>query len=327
VTAAAPPNVPMGVVEILDRSGRVQQRMPFDGGTISIGRAHDNDIVVDDPYVCPHHLELTVQDGEVTLRDPGSVNGSYLAGQRGRFTEARLHGSGLVHFGHSQLRVRPPGTPVAPTLRDISRHGVLAWFDRPVTWVLGPLAGLAALTADTLQDLARNPGLGELASEMIYPVLGIFLWAACWALVNRVVSHRSNLPVHLAIAGTGVAALFLAGEAVSLAGFAFGMDRLVAGARLAVQVLVAAGAVYIHLRYATHGKGRLQGAVAVISALLLFGIPAVDDYLDRIEFDTVPYLDPLLKPPVFRLRAGVSPERFFQDSDALKAGLDEQDTR
>jgi hypothetical protein len=321
-----PHNEPVGVIEILDRSGRVQQRVPFDGRAITVGRAYDNDVIVDDPYVCPHHLELSEQGGEVTLHDLDSVNGSYLAGSRDRFTEVRLRGAGLVQFGHSQLRVRPAGIPVAPALRDISRHGLLAWFDKPLTWLLAPLVGLAAITADTLQDLARNPGIGELASKMIYPVLGIFVWSACWSLVNRVVSHRSNLAVHLAIAGTGVAALFLAGEAVALAGFAFGLDPLVGGARLLVQMLVAAGTVYTHLRYATHGRGRLQWAAAGVSALLLFGIPAVDDYLDRSEFDTLPYLEPLLKPPVFRLRSGVSPERFFKDSETLKARLDEENT-
>jgi pSer/pThr/pTyr-binding forkhead associated (FHA) protein len=314
---------PAGVIEILDRSGRVRQRAAFRGGRLGIGRAYDNDVILDDPYVCAHHLVVREQDGEVVLQDLGSVNGTYLAGRSERLSQVILDGSNSVFFGHSQLRFRPADTAVEATWRDSSRQGMLAWFDKPLFWPAAVLAALAALTADSLQEMAWNPGAGELASEMIYPVVGVFLWSASWSLLNRLVSHRANLTTHLAIACTGVTALFLAGEAVALACFAFGLDRLLTGALLLVRVMVVAVTVRAHLRYATHDRGRLQWAAAVLSGLLLFGAPAIDDYLDRSEFDTIPYLEPLLKPPEFQLEPGVSPERFFRDSEPLKARLEE----
>ncbi len=52
-----------GVIELLGRSGLLLQRLPYHGNTIKIGRAYDNDIIVSDPYVCPHHLVIQEHDG------------------------------------------------------------------------------------------------------------------------------------------------------------------------------------------------------------------------------------------------------------------------
>ena len=52
--------------------------MQFDlgGPLISIGRASDNDVIVDDPKVSRHHRQLKLQHGAYSLADLGSRNGS-----------------------------------------------------------------------------------------------------------------------------------------------------------------------------------------------------------------------------------------------------------
>jgi hypothetical protein len=54
-----------GVIEVMNRSGQVLQRVPYSGGRLSVGRAYDNDIIVGDPYVCPHHLQICDADGHL----------------------------------------------------------------------------------------------------------------------------------------------------------------------------------------------------------------------------------------------------------------------
>lgn len=311
-----------GVIEILNRSGQVLQRIPWDGSLRRIGRAYDNDIIVGDPYVCPHHLHIWQEAGEIRLRDPGSVNGAYLGRERRRFGETRLTDETLVHFGHSQLRFRRTHTPVEATWRDISRHGLLAQFDKP--WVLFLLAvlALAALVGDSILDSMDMPGPGQLIIDQLYPLLGVLTWAGSWSLVNRVIAHRANFGVHLAIACAGIIGLFLGSQFVALAGFSLAADALVPWIKLAAQVAVLSCVVYAHLRYATHGRPALQWAMAAFSGALLFGIPAFGDYLAQQEFSTIPYLNPLLKPPGYRLVDGVDPQTFFNDASEIRDALD-----
>jgi hypothetical protein len=47
---------------------------------IRIGKAEDNDLVVDDPHVSRHHACLTKEHGYWTLEDLGSTNGTFVNG-------------------------------------------------------------------------------------------------------------------------------------------------------------------------------------------------------------------------------------------------------
>jgi ABC-type multidrug transport system ATPase subunit len=73
---------------------------------VRIGRALDNDIVVDDLLASRHHAELrTAHDGAYELVDLGSHNGTYVDGRRvaGR---TRLRDGALVAVGHTLLRLQ-----------------------------------------------------------------------------------------------------------------------------------------------------------------------------------------------------------------------------
>jgi len=73
---------------------------------LRIGRALDNDIVVDDLLASRHHAELrTAHDGSFELVDLGSHNGTYVDGRRvaGR---TRLRDGALVAVGHTLLRLQ-----------------------------------------------------------------------------------------------------------------------------------------------------------------------------------------------------------------------------
>ena len=73
---------------------------------VRIGRALDNDIVVDDLLASRHHAELrTANDGSFELVDLGSHNGTYVDGRRvtGR---VKLEEGALVAVGHTLLRLQ-----------------------------------------------------------------------------------------------------------------------------------------------------------------------------------------------------------------------------
>lgn len=69
-----------------------------------IGRAADNDIVIDDPLVSRHHAELQRDvNGSFELIDLNSHNGTYLNGQR--ITRAILSEADYVNIGHHLFRL------------------------------------------------------------------------------------------------------------------------------------------------------------------------------------------------------------------------------
>ncbi|MHB9092505.1 MAG: FHA domain-containing protein, partial [Chloroflexota bacterium] len=56
--------------------------LSFDAEVLTVGRALDNDLVVEDPSVSRHHAEIRRQCGRYYLTDLQSTNGTSLNGQR-----------------------------------------------------------------------------------------------------------------------------------------------------------------------------------------------------------------------------------------------------
>ncbi|MFD9977829.1 FHA domain-containing protein [Streptomyces sp. NPDC059017] len=77
---------------------------PLPTRTVRIGRAADNDIVIDDLIVSRRHAELRAHlDGRYEIVDLGSHNGTYLNGQP--VTQAGISEGDTVGIGHSTFRL------------------------------------------------------------------------------------------------------------------------------------------------------------------------------------------------------------------------------
>ncbi|MCO5187089.1 MAG: protein kinase [Anaerolineae bacterium] len=57
-------------------------RIPFKKAAITIGRKHDNDIVIDSPLVSGHHASIMNTPTGIMLKDLESTNGTWIRGQR-----------------------------------------------------------------------------------------------------------------------------------------------------------------------------------------------------------------------------------------------------
>ncbi|HEY4956883.1 MAG TPA: FHA domain-containing protein, partial [Caldimonas sp.] len=54
---------PPALLEAIDRDGLVRQAWRIERWPFSIGRALDNDVVLSDPHVAPHHATLDLARG------------------------------------------------------------------------------------------------------------------------------------------------------------------------------------------------------------------------------------------------------------------------
>ena len=70
---------------------------PILADVVTIGRALDNDLVLEHPSVSRHHAEIRREPGGYALADLGSTNGTTVNGRA--VTAARLHDGDLVQLG------------------------------------------------------------------------------------------------------------------------------------------------------------------------------------------------------------------------------------
>lgn len=84
-------------------STRGSRAVQFDlgGALIGIGRASDNDVIVDDPMVSRHHCQLKLQHGAYSFADLGSRNGSTVNGQP--VSQIALGPGDLIRIGDTEI--------------------------------------------------------------------------------------------------------------------------------------------------------------------------------------------------------------------------------
>jgi pSer/pThr/pTyr-binding forkhead associated (FHA) protein len=245
-----PITLTLAVIERLDDHGQVQQLHRVHHWPQKIGRAVDNDLLIDDPHVAAHHAVLaprrdlleniTSGDTASVVRPPDAeqtlellvgdtLNGVHLRPQKRR--QKALHarsGQTLIlksgsefQVGGVTLRLRLPGELLAPELPLQARQIQAAWLMPTLAAV-----GVAGLAAD--QWTQSNPGTPWL--EILSPVLGgpmvLLLWCAAWALFSKLFRGQFALGTHLRIALPWVVGLMVLMPLLNQASFVFSMPIL-----------------------------------------------------------------------------------------------------
>lgn len=66
------------IIEVLNKQHKVMERHKFAQTEVRLGRAYDNDVILYDRHVCPHHATLWQNEqGQWQLQDLASLNGSF----------------------------------------------------------------------------------------------------------------------------------------------------------------------------------------------------------------------------------------------------------
>ncbi len=74
---------------------------------LTVGRASDNDLILDDPMVSRHHCQLKLQHGAYSFADLGSRNGSEVNGQP--VTEIALGPGDVIRIGDTEIEFQVRG--------------------------------------------------------------------------------------------------------------------------------------------------------------------------------------------------------------------------
>jgi len=302
-------------VETLARNGEVLHRHRVAALPIRMGRAYDNDFIVDDDYAAAHHALVEAgEDGKLRLRDLGSRNGIVHRGRRVKDVLA-IDGETVVRMGHTTLRIRGPAHQVAPELVDRTMHGWEGMLPGGAGIVL---AVLAALLVAWLTDASNDP---ERYAQFPAAAAGVGLvWSGLWAFGNRLFGRRARLGRHLFIYGSALTALVGVRLLASVAAYAWSLEWLTGYASHAAVVTIAV-AVYFHLATVTpQYRRRLRLACALLailaSSLILGG------NMQRHGRTADELYMPVLLPPELRASPDLPVADYMNQVGAMKQEID-----
>lgn len=187
----------LALIEVFERDGRVGHSASVHGWPLTLGRALDNDVVLDDPHVAAHHATLAPDGtGRLMLHVGDTVNGLEVDGTRhaaGATVALPAQGAAL-QIGGLQLRLRLPAEVLAA--------------ERPLpvlgrAHLAGPLlAGLLFLLLGLFDHwLSLDPGADAAAWLPVAVGLPVAVagWCGLWALAAKLFQHRFDFIGHLRI--------------------------------------------------------------------------------------------------------------------------------
>jgi predicted component of type VI protein secretion system len=96
---------------ILKYEAAVLKEVDVGAQPISIGRAPDNDLHVDNLAVSSHHARIFNDSGKLVVEDMNSLNGTFVNSQR--ITRATLKPGDVVTVGKHSIEVRGEAEPIA----------------------------------------------------------------------------------------------------------------------------------------------------------------------------------------------------------------------
>lgn len=339
----------LALLEVLDRDGSVHHAVPVHAWPLRVGRALDNDVVLADAHVAPHHFSIEAADAGVAhaaadtrrVHAAGDAplvlvvgdtrNGVQLSTRVGsragskhlqsaeRSVLATQADAIELTAGRTRLRLRLPEhalaaeLPLEPTAPLLRRAGP-------------GLAAACALLLGLLFNtyLVTDPGgLGRaLGTMLLATVAGGAVWCGAWALLSKTFTHHARFGWHLRVFLFSSIATLVASTLPALLAFTFSWPALSDFAFVGVYC-VAAVALYFHLLAVEPARYRVLKWVAAVCAVVGIGLTMWFNLQRSDQFGDELYMNHLF-PPALRLARPVATAKFTADLATLQAVLDKK---
>lgn len=299
-------------IEVLARNGAVLHRQRFQQLPVRIGRAYASDLILDDPHVAPYHAVLEEHAGQLVLRCDDTRNG-IIVKQRAE-AQVEMQGHTEVRLGHTRIRVRSVDHPVAEELPDTTRHGWEGLMPALTGLMVVALAGLGGQWLD-------GDNSSEFFSLLSGASIGLFLvvmWAALWALFNRLLAGCARFGRHLFIASICLLLYTLWFQAFGMLAYWLSWSALDRHNDLYLFVPLAL-VIYFHLTTLSPRRSQRMAAITAGLYLISTGMVLTSNYADTGMLADKSYMGAPYPPGLrhnrlstveaFIARAGASEER------------------
>ena len=306
-------------LEILDRFGKVRERHKLDRFPVRIGRGYNNDIILDDPYVSPNHIELLMDgDGHLLVSDLKSENGLFSLHPLKRHDLLTLEDNQRIRIGHTDIRFRSAKFQIRETFIDRVRPSQLHLLFTnlimlPVFWLLCAGVFLGFYYQQSFQETTFNTLVGQILPLFIF----IFVWSAGWSIVSKVVTHKFYFSYHAILTALVIAGFYLIEPLFEYIEFIYPIAGLADNLTLITDLSLPAILLYGNLRQSTTLNKRRARITALLTSVLVVGVSHLIAYVHQPEFSGQPQFSDILKAPMFNPQRGESIDRFFANSKAL----------
>ncbi|MDD4965188.1 MAG: FHA domain-containing protein [Gallionella sp.] len=309
-------------IEILNHHGDVKTRQPVYAWPLNIGRGYHNDVILDDPYIAPGHLEIQPAElGGYQLNILGDAPALTINQQRDLHQSTQVSAEDIIHLGKTSFRIRPIDYVVTSEMPIPKR----AWL-RPA---LGLFLGISLILLEYALVRWLNYTFEQKPKMLIIDMLDMlpwwsgFTWIGFWAALSRVEVGHPHIIKHATIATLGFGSIYLITDIYGYIAFALDAELVSVLTNLVLLPFITGFIVYRHICLASRLNRRKVGLL--VAAVMIFNVGITelkDNWRSEDDFAQMIY-SRTVGSPAMVLTAGETPAKFIADTKELKAITDE----
>lgn len=311
------------VVELLSKDDRVINHYFVEKNTLSIGRAYDNDVRIDDPYVCPHHItfeESNLDDSScIKIYDNDSLNGVKVNKQP--IAESQIGPSDIITIGRSRIRVFHHHKKISPTIH-------LSQLEEDIDW-LSSRKVCAALLALFCAMVATQYFVNSIVEVKFFVLFKVVLtligaatiWPFAFALLSKLSKKDANIISQFSVLWIFLIGIEIADYLYLWMEFNFNPSGLLNMFILALKGVLFLALLWFSLFIAFHQTNKVRNRLA-LAGLILIAIPTLSPYfIGQDQFRFQPSYSVVILPPIFNVSSSSSSEEYVKNSAKIFSSL------
>lgn len=306
------------IIELTSRSRRVIERYSFRGDRITIGRAYDNDLIISDPHISPHHAVLTDnEDSGWQIEDMDSKNGIFTRKHLRIDHKTTLNSGDEIVLGKSHLRIYDRLHPVPDALSMNPVEKVIQPLNKTWNAAIVVVFAMAIFALDSYLELYVDLEFRHIFADMTGLALVGTCWAAIWAFTGRIMRHDARFFLQLVVVMAYLVCEIIYSNFLDLLAFNSGAGSATFLIGIAGHYILFSSLLWLNMYIAISQSDRKRFFMSFgISSIIV--VMALIYYLLNIpEFTGVPEYVHYLKPPLLQWFEPVTTDTFLEDSGVI----------
>ena len=290
----------------------------------TIGRAYDNDLILTDDTVSPHHLVIEENEEGYWLRNLSNENGTWVGELNLGNDIAKLKPPMHLTLGRTTLKILTTDTAIAPTRHFPHASWLTLWASdlRVAIALLSVYLMLSVFFALERQSLWLN--WEEVLVSQLFEIVLPLVAATAISFISRMLLHRWRFPLQLSIACIALGILNFSDHIIDVLSYWLTNGQV---ANNVVTLIIAACFIALlawQLRAVSTLSRKRAGWTSVAIVVPVFLIMQLQAIIGRQPFEISPPMHTLLKPGDVRIAESYdSIETLRQEiEDELQQGLE-----
>ena len=305
------------IIEELSKGYKLISRQKYQNGSVKIGRAYTNDVIVSDPHVCPEHLSLNYNGETWVVEDENSLNGSFL-GQSKQTAHGHIVKSGdVIALGNSQIRLLFPEHPVPESVPFSTFETLINLARNPL--VIGFSILLFTLASGWLTYLDKGKEVNF--TQLLVPAIGMALvfgvWPALVSLVSHLTKNDARVMHQIGTCFVFFLLLILTDIVQALVSFNTSSNWPVTWLTYLLPISIAFTLFWLNCYIGFHMSDRRRMAAAATLTIIFFGGSALVHFSKQPEFNPRPQYNATIMPPSFLYSSSNDVDGFLNDAEKL----------